>query len=102
MLHAFHSNWTRPFFARNPDGEYAVEPFELLTSALSALAWRRENGPIRMICDTQAQRYYDALGLSFLWDGGVHPLLPSRRISTPWRSGPRASCTRCPPCPRPA
>ena len=75
MLHAFHSNWTRPFFARNPDGEYAIEPFELLTSALSALAWRRENGPIRMICDTQAQRYYDALGLSFLWDGGVHPLL---------------------------
>ena len=75
MLHAFHSNWTRPFFARNPDGEYAVEPFELLTTALSALAWRRENGPIRMICDTRAQRYYDALGLAFLWDGGVHPLL---------------------------
>lgn len=75
MLHAFHSNWTRPFFARNPTGEYAVEPFELLTTALSALAWRRENGPIRMICDTTAQRYYDSLGLSFLWDGGVYPLL---------------------------
>ena len=39
MLRAFHSNWTRPFFARNPGGEYAVEPFELLTTALSALAW---------------------------------------------------------------
>lgn len=75
MLRAFHSNWTRPFFVRNPDGPYAVEPFELLTTALSALAWRRENGPIRMICDTEAKRYYDTLGLSFLWDEGVHPLL---------------------------
>lgn len=75
MLRAFHSNWTRPFFARSPDHPYAVEPFELLTTALSALAWRSENGPIRMICDTKAQRYYDSLGLTFLWDEGVHPLL---------------------------
>ncbi len=56
-------------------GNTRSKPFELLTTALSALAWRRENGPIRMICDTRAQRYYDALGLTFLWDGGVHPLL---------------------------
>lgn len=75
MLRAFHSTWTRPFFVRSPEQSYAVEPFELLTTALSALAWRRENGPIRMICDTKAQRYYDALGLTFLWDEGVHPLL---------------------------
>ena len=45
MLRAFHSNWTRPFFVRGADRPYAVEPFELLTTALSALAWRRENGP---------------------------------------------------------
>ncbi|MGO5028169.1 DUF6734 family protein [Candidatus Agathobaculum pullicola] len=75
MLRAFHSTWTRPFFVRSPDQPYAVEPFELLTTALSALAWRRENGPIRMICDTKALRYYDTLGLTFLWDEGVHPLL---------------------------
>lgn len=75
MLRAFHINWTRPFFARNPDGTYAVEPFELLSTALSALWWRRANGSIRMICDQKAARYYDALGLSFLWDEGVHPLL---------------------------
>lgn len=76
-MHAFHSNWTRPFFARNPGGDYAVEPFELLTTALSALQWRRENGVISMLCDTAAARYYAALGLSFLWDGGVYPLLDS-------------------------
>ncbi|MDO5142079.1 MAG: hypothetical protein Q4D31_03580 [Eubacteriales bacterium] len=75
MLRAFHANWTRPFFARSPGGRYAVEPFELLTTALSALVWRRENGPIRMICDSTALRYYTSLGLCFLWDEGVHPLL---------------------------
>ena len=29
MLRAFHSTWTRPFFARSPDRPYTVEPFEL-------------------------------------------------------------------------
>lgn len=75
MLRAFHINWTKPFFARNPGGTYAIEPFELFSTALSALCWRRENGPIRMICDQKAARHYNALGLSFLWDEGVYPLL---------------------------
>ena len=74
-MQAFHSNWTRPFFIRNPHMEYRIEPFELLTTALSALEWRRENGSIRMICDTPAKRYYESLGLCFLWDDGVYPLL---------------------------
>ena len=74
-MQAFHSNWTRPFFIRNPHIEYRIEPFELLTTALSALEWRRENGSIRMICDTPAKRYYESLGLCFLWDDGVYPLL---------------------------
>ncbi|MFR8411440.1 MAG: hypothetical protein ACLVB4_08595, partial [Butyricicoccus sp.] len=74
-MQAFHSNWTRPFFIRNTHMEYRIEPFELLTTALSALEWRRENGSIRMICDTPAKRYYESLGLCFLWDDGVYPLL---------------------------
>lgn len=28
-----------------------------------------------MICDSVAARYYNALGLSFLWDDGIYPLL---------------------------
>lgn len=75
MLRAFHVNWTKPYAVRNPGQPYQVEPFELLTTALSALLWRRENGCIYMICDSVAQRYYDGLGLSFLWDGGILPLL---------------------------
>ncbi len=74
-MQAFHSNWTRPFFVRNPHMQYQIEPFELLTTALSALEWRKQNGSIRMICDTPARRYYESLGLCFLWDDGVFPLL---------------------------
>ncbi len=45
MLSAFHINWTCPFFARTPDRPYAVEPFELLTTALSALFGRKPTAP---------------------------------------------------------
>ncbi len=75
MLRAFHSNWTKPFFVRGPERPYWIEPFELLTTALSALMWRKENGPIRMICDSAAKKYYEDQGLVFLWDEGVHTLL---------------------------
>lgn len=74
-MQAFHVNWTAPGFARRPDAPYAVEPFELLTTALSALLWRQENGTISMVCDSEAAAYYDRLGLTGLWDGGVRPVL---------------------------
>ena len=74
-MRGFHVNWTRPFAVRAPGMPYAVEPFELLTTALSALFWRRENGSICMVCDSRAAEYYASLGLDFLWDGGMHPLL---------------------------
>ena len=76
MIRAFHSNWTRPFFARHPaDTAYSVDAAELLTTALSALMWQKENGSISMLCDSTAADYYQARGLHFLWDGGIHPIL---------------------------
>lgn len=74
-MQAFHSNWTAPALARDPHAVYTVEPFELLTTALSALLWQRENGTIAMLCDSRAAGYYDRLGLSGLWDGGLRPVL---------------------------
>ncbi|MGM9612642.1 MAG: hypothetical protein ACI3XZ_03985 [Butyricicoccus sp.] len=74
-MRAFHSNWTAPFFARNPHAEYAVEPFELLTTALSALSWQRCGGTISMLCDSPAAAYYRACGLEELWDGGIQIVL---------------------------
>lgn len=68
---AFHSTWTRPFFARNPSASFEVEPFELLTTAISALHWRSLGGQICMITDGAGAAYYHAHGLEILWDGGM-------------------------------
>lgn len=70
-MRAFHSTWTRPFYARNPGAAFAAEPFELFTTALSALEWRAHNGSIRMITDGAGAAYYRSLGLDVLWDDGI-------------------------------
>ncbi len=70
-MRAFHSTWTRPFFARNQGASFSMEPFELLTTALSALQWRRLGGSITMVTDGAGAAYYRMLGLEVLWDGGV-------------------------------
>lgn len=77
MIRAFHTNWTRPYFARQGKHSvpYALDAAELLTTALSALMWQKENGPISMLCDWVAADYYSSRGLDFLWNGGIHPIL---------------------------
>ena len=47
MITAFHSNWTSPFFIQNNLNEYYIEDFEILTTILSALKWRQNNGSIK-------------------------------------------------------
>ncbi len=73
-MRAFHVNWTRPFAARFPDTPYGIEPFELLTTMLSALSWRAACGSIALFTDECGAAYYRALGLEFLWDDGIRPL----------------------------
>lgn len=72
-MNAFHANWTAPARHRGlvANGDNAVEDFELLTTALSALAWRRWNGSIRMYTDSIAAAYYERHGLLTLWDRGL-------------------------------
>jgi hypothetical protein len=57
-MNAFHTNWTEPFFARNPGRAYSLADYELLTIVLSALEWRRHNGSIRMITGPAGADYY--------------------------------------------
>lgn len=73
MIRAFHTAWSAPLFARDPNAKYGAADFELLTTALSALLWRRYNGPVDLYCDEIAHAYYDSLGLTGLWDA-IHPL----------------------------
>lgn len=74
-MKAFASNWTRPYAVRCPDRPYEMTDFDLLTTVLSALVWRRENGSIRMITDDTGAQYYRSLGLTDLWDGGIFTYL---------------------------
>lgn len=74
-MQAFVSNWTRPYAVRCPDRPYQMTDFDLLTTVLSALVWRRENGSIRMITDDTGAQYYCSLGLTDLWDGGIFTYL---------------------------
>ncbi|MGI6179412.1 DUF6734 family protein [Butyricicoccus intestinisimiae] len=74
-MQAFVSNWTRPYAVRCPDRPYQMTDFDLLTTVLSALVWRRKNGSIRMITDDTGAQYYRSLGLTDLWDGGIFTYL---------------------------
>jgi hypothetical protein len=68
---AFHSNWTRPFFSNNPSRVYCIEDWDLLTTILSALEWRKHNGSIQMVTDETGSEYYRRLGLEHIWDLGI-------------------------------
>ncbi|MEV5375807.1 hypothetical protein AB0L26_07475 [Streptomyces nondiastaticus] len=74
-MKAIHVNSTLPSVPylgrlKGPDG-YQVEDFELLTTILSAAAWRRFNGPVKLYTDHVGEAYYRRLGMTELWDGGV-------------------------------
>lgn len=69
-MNAFHSNWTRPFFARH-SGAYYIEDFELLTTILSALKWQQFNGDIKMVTDLTGYEYYQRLGITSIWNAGI-------------------------------
>ena len=74
-MQAFVSNWTRPYAVRCPDRPYQMTDFDLLTTVLSALVWRRESGSLRMSTDATGAQYYRSLGLTDLWDGGIFTYL---------------------------
>ena len=66
-MDAIHINWTKPFTNRT-NRPYETEDFEILTTILSALTWRKVNGRITMVCDSAAAAFYRANGLDVIWD----------------------------------
>lgn len=74
-MDCFHSNWTKPFFYHNKDKEYEIEDFNILTTILSALEWRKHNGSIKMITDKVGLDYYKKIGIDSIWDGGIETYL---------------------------
>ena len=66
-MDAIHINWTKPFTDKT-GALYEAEDFELLTTALSALNWRRFNGRITMVTDSAGYEFYEKNNLLTLWD----------------------------------
>lgn len=90
-MRAFHSNWTKPFFAKHT-GNYYVEDFELLTTILSALKWQELNGDIQMVTDVVGAAYYKKIGLEKVWNLGIDDSLERNmkealNPSTFWAAG---------------
>ncbi len=66
-MNAIHVNWTAPFYEKN-ECEYYIEDFEILTTILSALMWRKYNGKIKLVADKNAIKFYKNAGLIELWN----------------------------------
>ncbi|HEY5524453.1 MAG TPA: DUF6734 family protein [Clostridium sp.] len=71
MMEAFHSNWTVPSFEGSRGEHYYIEDFEILTTILSALKWRENNGDIKMVTDERGAEYYKNLGIESIWNLGI-------------------------------
>lgn len=89
-MKAFHSFWSAPNRLRC-GGEVRLADYELLTLMLSALEWRRLNGPITLVTDSAGAAFFERAGLAELWSGppdtrldGMDPALDPRRF---WAAG---------------
>lgn len=73
MIKALHVHGTGPYKYKNKDNPEAFEvpDYELLCTILSALMWRKYNGPIKLYADKLALRFYERMGMLDLWDGGI-------------------------------
>lgn len=71
MIQAIHINSTVPYTMKNLGKAYKIDDFELLTTVLSALMWRKLNGPIKLFTDEIGLEYYTSLNICDLWDAGI-------------------------------
>ena len=69
-MKAFHSFWSAPNRLRR-GGEVHLSDYELLTLMLSALEWRRLNGPITLVTDSAGAAFFERAGLGGLWSGAI-------------------------------
>ena len=63
-MDAFHSIWSRP----SGKSYYKPEDFDILTTILSALCWKKTNGKIFMVCDQAVADFLRYAKIDFLWD----------------------------------
>ena len=80
-IEGFHILWAAPYFEKSKDDTYSMQDYELLTMILSALMWRKMNGPITLYGDARAIDYVEGQGLSHIWNGGIKEIQVPDSIS---------------------
>lgn len=70
-IRAIHVNWTKPSVTKNGSREYYIDDFEVLTTILSALMWRKLNGSIKLYTDRIGYDFYKSLNILDVWDDGI-------------------------------
>lgn len=64
-MKAIHINWSAP-------SSRDIEDFELLTTILSAMNWRKYNGTITLVADEKALDIYNKLKITKIWNDIEH------------------------------
>ncbi len=80
-IRGFHTLWTAPYFTQNTSGTYNMQDYELLTMILSALMWRKMNGPITLYGDERAIDYIHKNKIDHIWNGGIEEIKVPSEIS---------------------
>lgn len=66
-MDAIHVNWSAPLISKGVQ-KYELEDFEILTTILSALNWKKNGGSIKLYADKTAIDYYKQIGIYDIWD----------------------------------
>lgn len=100
-LKAFHSFWSAPNRIKN-GGKITFPDYEQVTAILSALLWKKHNGPVCMITDSPGAELLEILGLLPFWDETVVALDGLENRLNPvwsWAAGKLAALKTMPiPC----
>jgi hypothetical protein len=90
-----HVNFTKPSFNKRFDqqnidnlqeknvnnysksNKHYMHDYDILTTILSALSWKKNMGQIKLFTDSEGFMYYKETGLLDLWDGGIDTSLDS-------------------------
>lgn len=62
---AFHTNWTMSDYSNEKSD------LDILLTVLSAIFWKKYNGPIKLYTDSAGAKYYSYLGIDKIYDLGV-------------------------------
>lgn len=88
-ISACHVFLTSPFHRMHGDKPYSMPLHEQWTARLSALLWKRYNGPIHLITDNDGAVYFHEIGLDQVYDSVQADLWDSYGLNQEkfWASG---------------